>query len=77
MAPWGLPLDPPLGSDTLVNVLPPTFTCWIRSTPYPSTPTSPGAASSESVSSVTGECGHSVHWSVFNALYIVSDISIG
>ena len=54
-----------------------TLTSWSKPTPHSITPTSPGGASIESVPSVTGEGGHSVHWSQTSSPHIVADHSIG
>ena len=54
-----------------------TGTCWITATPHSITPTSPGAASMESVASDTGVGGHSVHWSSVHGPHIVGYHSIG
>ncbi len=70
-----------MGDDTLntnsTKSIPLTITHWIITTPHSITPTSPGAASNESVASDTGVGGHSVHWSQTSSPHIVADHYIG
>ncbi len=65
------------GSKFSNNIL--TITSWIYNTATPQSIilTSPGGASSESVASVTGVGGHSVHWSQTISPHIVGEKSIG
>ncbi len=60
-----------------VQILFLTLTHWSKPTPQSITATSPGGDFIESVASVTGVGGHSVHWSQTNSPHIVADHSIG
>ena len=50
-----------------------TLTTWSMYTPSPTTLTSPGAPSIESVASVTVEGSHSTYWSVVSGSTIIGD----